>query len=312
MNCPKCSQPIENGAAFCGNCGQPIQVAPPVPPASPIAQVINNQMPAAAPAPAPNYAAPAGNHAVPTYAIATQAQHSGEMKALWSVICGVFGVAGALLIPILALALGVAGLVLGTMTRHSTHRRMSTIGIVISALAILGGLAGWAYNISQDPAMQEKTTHSAPKTSSTAASVSTPCYSLGFTTKLEVKNDPDSCDLQAYDGATYEKSTTIYKVYANNIKGLDETNLNVSAKAAIEKDVQAPLPGFVIDTQGATNFAGSPAYFAKASNKTTNIAVTEAAVFHKTSNGYNLFILVHGAYGKDAGLDELEAEWQWQ
>ena len=333
MKCPKCSQLLENGAAFCGNCGQPILQAapqPPVqaqaavqpqfqppapPPISPISQVMNNQMGGVGQMPQPNLAAPvahAGNAGVPTYALATQAQHSGEMKALWSVICGVAGLAGALLIPILALGLGITGLVLGTMTRKSTHRLMSTIGLVISTLAILGGLAGWAYNVSHDPALQEKTSHTTPKTSMSAATISTPCYSLGFATKLEIKNDADSCDFQAYDGSSFDKSTNIFKVYANNIKGLSETNLNTAAKTAIETDIQKTLPGFTISSQGSTTFAGSPAYYANASQSSSGVAVIEAAVFHKTSNGYNLFVLVHGAYGQKAGLDELEAEWQWQ
>lgn len=34
MNCPKCNQPVEPGAAFCGNCGQPLQ-ANSAPPATP-------------------------------------------------------------------------------------------------------------------------------------------------------------------------------------------------------------------------------------------------------------------------------------
>ncbi len=312
MNCPKCSQPIETGAAFCGNCGQSLQGAS-TPLQSPISQVMNNQTSSAGPP--PNFgvsAAHAGHMAVPAYALATKSQHRGEMTSLWSIIFGVFGLGGALLIPLLALALGITGVVLGTLTRHTPYRRMSTIGLVVSALAILAGLAGWAYNISQDPAMKEKTAHTPPTNSSIVADVSTPCYSMGFPTKLQVKNDPDSCDLQAFDGTSYNDSEHIYKVYANNIKGLDESNLDASAKAALEKDVKTNLPGFEITSQGSTSFAGSPAYFARASNSVTGVGVIEAAVFHKTSNGYNLFLLLHGSYEENVDLDELEAQWQWQ
>jgi len=312
MNCPRCSQPIETGAAFCGNCGQSLQAAPPTS-RSPISQVINNQ--AASAGPPPNFgisAAQAGHIAVPAYALATKSQHRGEMTSLWSIICGVFGLGGALLIPVVALAFGITGVVLGTLTRHTPYRRMSTIGLILSSLAILGGLAGWAYNISQDPAMKEKTSHTPPTSSSIVADVSTPCYSMGFATKLTVKNDPDSCDLQAFDGTSYNDSEHIYKIYANNIKGLDESNLDASAKVALEKDIEKNLPGFEITSQGSTSFAGSPAYFARASNSTTGVGVIEAAVFHQTSNGYNSFLLLHGSYEKDINLDELEAQWQWQ
>lgn len=325
MNCPKCNQPIENGAAFCGNCGQSLQATPAQPapaaaapptrvqPISPIAQVYDNQPPTTTLA--PSLGAPiasAGNAGVPAYAIGTHTQHKGEMKALISVICGVLGVVGALLMPLMALVFGITGLVLGTTTRHSSHRLMSTIGIVISSLAILGGLAGWAYNIAHNPALQTKTSHKTPTTTTASASVTTPCYDLGFVTKLQIKNDADSCDVQAYDGLTFDRSSDIYKVYANQVPSLTEAGFEPVAKEALEKDIKTTLPEYSITSQGAAEFAGSTAYYVTARNASKGVTVIEGAVLHKTEAGYNLFVLLHAGMGSDITLDELETQWQWK
>ena len=51
MNCPKCNQPVDDGATFCGNCGQPIQASPtPQPETSPDQ---NNVAPAVTTPPVP-------------------------------------------------------------------------------------------------------------------------------------------------------------------------------------------------------------------------------------------------------------------
>src|ERR1700744_6238489 len=111
MECPNCHQTIEAGPAFCGNCGQPLN----------------------APA-GPNEAA---------YALARPAQHVGEDKALGAVICGVFGLVGSLFMPLIGLSLGTAGAVLATSARSQTKRRLTTVGLVFSSLAIMAGLATW-------------------------------------------------------------------------------------------------------------------------------------------------------------------------
>jgi hypothetical protein len=334
MNCPKCNQLIENGAAFCGNCGQPLQVAVPAPaptpiaqvtppvnpmaPASPIAQVMNNQAQVAAAAPPPpNYGMPmanTGNSAVPAYAIARNGQHAGETKALLSVIFGVIGLVGAIIMPLIPIVFGITGLVLGTMTRRSSRPGMSMVGIVLSSLAILGGIAGMAYNITHNPALHDKVSHSATPSSnvSAASSVDTPCYGLGFTDSLQISNDNNSCDMQAFNGKTINSSTDLYKVYANQIASVSEANFESVSKEAIEKDIKNTLTGFTTDSEKLTTFAGSSAYLVRASDPASGVSVLEGSVLHKTKSGYNYFILVHATSTGKADFDQLEAQWQWK
>ena len=104
MICSKCDQEVEDGAAFCGNCGQ---------------QIAAKATPSVA------------NKVTPEYAVAKPVQHSGEIKSTLSVVFGVIGIPGSL-IPAVGFGLGVIGLVLGTLSRRSHHKIASTIGIIAS------------------------------------------------------------------------------------------------------------------------------------------------------------------------------------
>jgi hypothetical protein len=319
MNCPKCNQAVEDGAAFCGNCGQPLDVAT-TPPASPIAQVMQNQLadPASAqPLNSPLVVASSTPQAasVPGYAIAKPSQHIGESKALLALLCGIAGIAGGLFMALIGLALGVIGLIMGTMSRSSTKRSLSTAGLVMSSLAILVGLATWVYAIKHDPNLQQaskSTTHSITAPAVAASDLSTPCYSVGFVNKLNINNDKNSCDMNAFNGPTIANSTNAYKVYANQSNGANTDDFTSLVKPAIEKDIKDNLPGFSINNEQLSQFAGSPAYVVSTFNKTTDVAVIEAAVLHRVGNGDNLFILVHAVNGRSTDLNTLEAEWQWK
>lgn len=70
---------------------------------------------------------------------------SGGTKALLSLLFGLAGLVGALFMALIGLALGLAGLTMGTMSRSSTKRGLSTAGLIVSSLAILASLAVWAY-----------------------------------------------------------------------------------------------------------------------------------------------------------------------
>lgn len=292
MNCPNCNQPTETGAAFCGNCGHPLRtdsLAPVLP--------VTSAVEAAIPAP-------------PTYALSTPAQYVGETKALLAVLFGIIGIAGALFVPLLGLVLGIAGLVLGTMSHGGTKRRRSTIGIILSSLAVLAGLASWAYAISQDTKLHDQAKQATSAV--TASDLSTPCYSVGFVDNLNVSNNSGSCNMSAYDGTSLDTSTNAYKVFANRTTLASNAAFAGLAKQAIDKDVATSLPGFTVDTAQAALFAGSPAYIVHVSDKAHNIAVVEAAVLHKTTSGNNVFILVHAMNGKTASLNILETQWQWK
>ena len=335
MDCPNCHEPVETGAAFCGNCGQALTapapaVTPPTvvssapnqPPPSPIAQVIQNQPPALPAAPPPNgplVAAAVTGHpaaAVPSYALATPRQHAGETKALLALLFGLAGIVGALFMAALGLVLGVTGIIMGTMSRSSTKRRLSTAGLIFSSLAVLAGLAVWTYAIKRDSKLAQAApstpSHNLTATPVSASSLSTPCYSTGFVDKLNVSNAANSCDMSAFNGPTLEKSTNAYKVYADTSQAADAQNFTSIVKPALEKDVHDNLPGFTIDSERAAQFAGSPAYIVSTSNTSQHVAVTEAAVLHQVGAGDNVFILVHAVNGSTADLSTLEAQWQWK
>jgi hypothetical protein len=284
MTCPNCHQITEDGAAFCGNCGQPLVLA------------------TAATATA--------------YALANPAQHSGETKALLALLLGLAGIVGALFFIPVGLALGIAGLVMGTMSRSSPKRGLSTAGLVFSSLAILASLASWTYAIRHDSKFsQSASSDAAPGVAApavAASDISTPCYSAGFVSELNVSNGSDSCDMSAFNGTTLDTSTNAYKIYADTSQNVNSNDYAGIFKPALEKDVSTNLPGFTIDSEGLGNFAGSPAYIVNSSDKVDGVAVVEAAVLHQAGPGENVFILVHAVSGPAADLTTLESQWQWK
>lgn len=282
---------------------------------------MNNQAGAGAPArPGPTgplVAATGGAAAgIPSYALATPAQHAGETRALLSLIFGIAGLAGALFMAVIALALGITGIVLGTMSRSSAKRGLSTAGLIFSSLAILAGLAVWVYAIRHDsrlnPGAGSAGDHSISAPAVSASDLSTPCYSIGFADKLNITNDPDSCDMNAFNGATLDTSTDAYKVLADTSQVVNAQNYASIFKTALEKDVRTTLPGFTIDSQRATQFAGSPAYVVNASSPSQGVAVVETIVLHQVDTGNNVFVLVHAVNGSKADLNTLESQWRWK
>jgi len=253
---------------------------------------------------------------VPGYALAKPTSHAGETKALLSVVFGVLGLAGSVLVALLGLALGTAGIVIGTMSRQSSKKAVSTAGIVISSLAIVAGLAVWAYAIKHDTRLGQPSTkavnHQLPSTAVAATTLSTPCYSTGFSSKLNVSNASNSCDMAAYDGTSMETSSDLYKVYANKTSIASEAGFTNTAKAAIEKDIASNLPSFTIDSEKVSRFSGSTAYVVNTSDSAKDIALVEAAVYHPVDDGENVFILVHASGGKSTDLKALETQWQWR
>lgn len=281
MECKNCHQSVETGAAFCGNCGTQLAAVNPV------------------------YESLGVEHA-----LATPEQHTGEIQAVTSVLLGVAGIFGAGFRPFIGLSLGIFGLVLATLTRHSVRRNFSTAGIVFSSLAIVCGLAGWTYAVTQ--AKHEAKAASSQTPTSQSANLSTPCYSTNFVDRLNVISKEDSCTMSAFNGDTIETSTTAYKVYASKANINDSFDFTSIAKQALEKDVKDKLPSFEITTQRVSGFAGSPAYTVTAVDKSNRVAVTETAVYHPTESGDNIFVLVHAVNDDNVDLSILEAQWQWK
>jgi hypothetical protein len=286
MNCPHCHQPIEPGAAFCGNCGQPLVT-------NAIAEAV-----------------------VPSYAVATTIQQSGEKPAWLAVLFGVTGIAGALFFALLGLTLGLAGIIMGTMSRSGAQRKLSTTGLVLSSLAVAANLGVWAFAVQHDPRFNQTAaqtnTHKVSSTSVVASNLTTPCYTAEFVNKLNISNVTGNCDMAAFNGATISASTDAYKVYADTSPSVTPANFSGIVKAAIEKDLHSSLPSFTIDSEKVTQFAASPAYAVIGSDKAQHVTVLEAAVLHRVKAGDNIFILVHAVNGNSADLNHLEAGWQWQ
>jgi hypothetical protein len=283
MNCPNCSQPVD-AATFCGNCGYKLRL-----------DALETEV-------------------IPRYALPKPGQSGGETKALLSVIFGVIGIAGAVLMAVLGLAFGLAGIAMATMSRSSSRRRLSTAGLIISILAVIAGLGALVYAIKTDPVTTKQPAASSATSVATivASDLSTPCYSLGFVDKLRISNNADSCNMKAFNGTSLETSTNAYKIYANKSEITTTKAFNVLAKQAIEKDVAENLTGFNVNSQKESTFAGSPSYQFTLTDSAHNVALVEAAVFHQTPSGNNVFIIIHALNGKTVDLQTLEAQWQWK
>ena len=326
MNCQKCHEIVEPGAAFCGNCGYPVQTQAAVPQPTPantaqteqVGQTTQAtdptvQLPVAAP-PAPAAVGVPGASTVPNYALATPNQHVGETPALLAVIFGVIGIAGAgFLIPIIGLAFGIAGLCMGTVSRRKARRKLAIIGLILASLAIVAGLAALVWNLEHDKSSNQNTQTGQNSTSSKAAAkLATPCYSFNLVDTYNVSNSSGSCDTTVFNGQSFSTSTNVYKVVATKSGTTDPGTFTALAKQAIDADVHDNLPGFTITTQGPSSFAGSLSYTVYASNKSQNTAVVETGVLHQTVNGYNVFDVLHAVNGSSINLQTMEAQWQWK
>lgn len=336
--CSNCGEPLEAGAAFCGNCGHPIAGSadkPAAPPTdtgeqprpaeapanqpapkidSPIAQAAtdqtSNRQPGAYPA---NLAAAGAGSAMPSYALPVASNQSSATKAGMGVVFGVLGIIGGLFIPLVGLGLGIAGLVLATMSHRLVRRRSSTIGIVLSVLAILASLASWAYVIAHDPRLNHKPSPAGARTSSGAISAQnliTPCYSVNFANRLNIQNNSGSCNMSAFNGSTLDVSSDAYKVYGT-VSAISAADFPTLAKQAIDNDVRQSLPSFTVTSENSGQFANSPAYFVTANNG-KGVSIIEAAAFHKTTNGDNFFVLVHAANANAVDLKDLQSGWHWE
>lgn len=215
---------------------------------------------------------------------------------------------GAIFMPLIGIAFGVAGVVLATMSLSVYKRALAGVGLAVAGLAIFAGLASWVYVIQEMETADSKLAKTAPA----KAELSTPCYNVALLEKLNVSIRDGSCDAVAYDGSNQEDSAKVYKIYASESASVDEAGFHDFAKQALEKDVAASLPGYSIESWHTTSFADSPAYSVVAVSQDKTKAVIETAVLRPSAGGDNVFVIVHTAPGKTADLQLLEAGWQWK
>ncbi|GAC1501866.1 MAG: hypothetical protein NVS1B10_06310 [Candidatus Saccharimonadales bacterium] len=310
MKCKTCNELVETGAGFCGNCGQPLKTSSKKSASAQFEAALLGDT---------TYLDEIGYQprlaSTPQYAVANPGSQVGEIKALLSVLFGCIGLVVALFMAIIGLLFGIIGIVLGTLSRQSPKKQVSTVGMVLSSIAIVFSLGIWTFAI-QRTHQQTQKVHSRIIANQLPAfpssDLSTPCYSVGFVDKLNISNLKASCDMNAFNGQTIDTSSDAFKVYANQTQLSDISEFSKIAKTAVDKDVTKSLPGFSIVSQKIGSFAGSPTYQVIAYDANHNISVLEAAVYHKVNNGFNTFILVHAINSRQVDLSRLEAQWQWK
>jgi hypothetical protein len=292
MYCPNCNEPTEQGATYCGNCGHILKKS----------QALGT------------IGLRGYNSTYNSSYNLVAVMHANEMHALMSLLCGIMGLAGTLFIPVVGLSLGVAGLVLGTVSRVYAKRTMHIAGLVLSALAILAGLATWTYAVRNDPRVNPDVSRVAPASREVqvAAGISTPCYTLNFVDELNISNDSSSCNMNAFNGKTIGASTNAYKVYASKADIGSVNDFANLAKGAVEKDIAKSVPDFKVTSEKVSTFAGSPSYTITASDPEGQVSLVESVVMHQVSNGNNIFVLVHANNSDTADLQILESQWQWK
>lgn len=292
LNCSNCGEPLEAGAAFCGNCGQQINHA-----------TVTGRL-----------AVAAASESIPAYAVPQPTSQSRQLKAGMALVLGGLGTAGSFFIPLVGIGMGAVGLVLATLGRHAVRRRTNLLGFGFSVIAILVGLGSWAYVIAHDPRFHHQpVAANAAKPSGqaiTANNLITPCYSVNFVTSLNIENADGSCNMSAYNGTTLNASSNAYKIYGAT-SAISASSFDNLAKQAIENDIKQSLPGFAVTREAAGQFAGSPAYFVATTNG-SGVSVMEAAVLHQTTNGDNFFVFVHAENSSMIDLKDLQAGWHWE
>lgn len=330
MDCPNCHEPVDVGAAFCGNCGQALAPqhlltgttttrdsesaaapivsdattrTPTVEVSNAMLQGIGNQL----------VGASVSKQPIPTYARPALGQQRDHFRAAISVVFGTLGVVGSLIMPFVGLVLGIVGVITGTMSRRYLKRGLGLAGIFISTAGIFVSMGTWAYAISRTSQQQQATKTTAQKTDGSpvlaANQLSTPCYEVQFVNRLNVQNTTGSCNMNAFDGSTLDVSHSAYKVYATQ-SAVSSTAFAGLARTALEKDITQSMPDYHVVSEQATTFSGSQAYVVHAMNS-DGVSLLEAAVLHPGNDSANFYVIVHATVDGTANLHDLELGWRW-
>lgn len=311
MNCPRCGQPVEQGAAFCGNCGQALAVASPTPAPVPTTPTVPQpgapQVPPQATQPvvsaAPAAVAPVvpGSAPMPAYAVPHQ---KGETKAIIGLISGVLSIPGAIL-PIAGFVLGITAVVTSSMSMQ-VKRKLAILGLIFGILGILLSIAATVYNLQHrgDASLSSKT-----------QTISTSCYDAKISVDLKADNNSaDSCDLRAMNGETIGKSTIVEEISNSLESEVTPSNFVTLAKRVTPSLVEEASSGarkFTLTNEHAGTFAKEAAYFV--TMKANDGATAEfVSVLHNAPNGNNLFVFFEARVHGDANLSDLEANFNWK
>jgi hypothetical protein len=306
MNCPRCSEAVESGALYCGNCG--LRLPEIVKAGS--ADVALTQAQSAV-----------DIDAVPQYAIANPAKQRAENHTMLGLILSVLSVPGAI-IPFLGAALAAGGLVVSTSSRAALAKKtMSNVAVGFAGLGIILSVGAYVYNLNQynqQQAQSDQTDKAAmlandDQTGGSLQStmmLDTPCYYTSVPRASGINNPASSCTAQVFNAGTLNVSTNAYNLQAVTQKDLTESGLPTAGQKVADTYFASSLPGFTVTSQQAGKFAGSPAYYINARNS-GDVTVEMAIVLRQVTHGENVFVLVHAVNGQ-ADLSSIEQTWRWK
>lgn len=287
-NCPKCNEPTENGAVFCGNCGfrlieQPKEAY--------LGQISTQQ-----------------RDEIPTYA--QPKPHHKKHWASIALIFAVMGIASSYLLPFMGIAFGIVGIILVTSSLGVSKGWIKPTSLILSTLAVIVGLGFWVNAVISQPKI--KAEQETTSTGVATINVNTPCYSINFKSIINISNSKGSCSMNAYNGSSFADSSNIYKIVASTVSNVNSNNLDSLAKQAIAQDIANNLPGFSITDENSDLFDGNPAYSVYAYNSKLNVSMVEEAVLdNNQTNTNNFFVIIHAVNSTNTNLDTLKSEWQW-
>jgi hypothetical protein len=238
---------------------------------------------------------------MPAYATAVNPdEHAGEVMAIIGLVLGVIGIPASI-IPLLGLVLGITGLVLCTVARSKHKRLLTVFGIVFSSLAILAALALWVYVIAHDPKLHSANGAAA---STSLMAISTPCYTVKIDGGLN-NYKPTGCGFNAAN------TTEEFTVEGLSNPSVNSSNLSQTGQQALA----AAASSATVTSEQSGQFAGSPAYIGILDGNGSNVGknMIAALVLHSTSNGDNLFLVIHVMSGtQKPTFGPLESTWQWK
>lgn len=309
MYCQRCSEAVEPGAAYCGNCGQALAVPMPLPPApfGPPSESL--------PVDAENSA-----DVIPSYAQVDPIQQKAETRAMIGLIVAVLAIPAAA-IPLLGWGLAIAGLILATTIRHHMARKlMANLAISFSTVGLLLSL-GVFIHVSQAQTKPAKTMTAQSDAlddgvstvqGGVSAIVDTPCYSVAVTGLGKIDSSKDSCNARLYDADTLAASSQALVIDAIKQDEITALNFAEASKGLVDEYLAGSLPGFTIGSQRVGSFAGSKAYIVEAKNGTAGTAMQLAIVLHASGNGENLFVVAHARNAGRADLATIAKTWEWK
>lgn len=336
MDCLRCGETVDAGAAYCGNCGaaltavaigvpapqEPVAITPQLAPSeeTPMAQVIAQAPLAAAAIPAATQIPAPVPAPLPAYALASPAQHKAESRSMVALVLSVLALPGSI-IPIIGWALAAAAIVMATISRAKMARKtLNNMAIGFGSLAVLlsAGVYVYVLNNSQQPsptALNSSTFSSSDDellaTSRDKATISTPCYSVNVAGMGNVDNVSSSCKAQAFNADTLSASTNAFNIEGIVQESVDAGNLAEVGQEIANTYLRTSMPDLTITSQNSGSFAGSPAYIIRGKSA-GNVTIEMALVLHVVGHGENVFVLAHAINDAQASLSQFESSWAWK